>query len=114
MVGRDIVIGHYGWRDWLVQRVTAVVMLCYTLFFLVVVSTLDLDYDRWKALWSLPVMRYATLLFVLSVVLHAWVGVRNICMDYVKDTGLRLVLYVVIVLALFVYGAWAVQILWSN
>jgi succinate dehydrogenase / fumarate reductase membrane anchor subunit len=115
MVERDsIVIAHYGWRDWLLQRVTAVVMVVYTLFFLaVIVSVRGLDYDRWQALWQLSVMRFATIFFVLSVLLHAWVGVRNILMDYVKDTGLRLVLYVLVIIALVIYGVWAWQILWG-
>ncbi len=115
MVERDlIVVAHYGWRGWLIQRVTAVVMLVYTLFFLAVIfGVRDFDYDRWHALWQLSVMRFATLFFVLSVLLHAWVGVRNIFMDYVKDSGLRLVLYVLVIIALVVYGVWAWQILWG-
>ena len=115
MVNRELAaIAHYGWRDWLVQRVTAVVMLVYTLFVLaVIVSLPQLDYDHWRSLWELTVMRYATILFVVSVLLHAWVGVRNIFMDYVKDTGLRLVLYVLVILTLIAYGVWAWQILWG-
>lgn len=108
------VVAHYGWRDWLIQRVSAVIMLFYTLFFLaVLVAMRDLDYDRWRALWALSVMRIATIFFVLSVLLHAWVGVRNIFMDYVKDTGLRLVLYVLVILTLVGYAVWAWQILWG-
>ena len=111
---KTIEVAHYGWRDWLVQRVTAVVMLIYTLFFLtVLVAVPQLDYDHWRALWRVPIMRYATLLFVLSALLHAWIGVRNIFMDYVKDTGVRLVLYVLAVLALVIYAVWAWQILWG-
>ena len=115
MVGRELtVVAHYGWRDWLLQRVTAVVMLVYTLFLLAVLVSLPrIDYDHWRSLWDLSVMRYATIFFVLSVLLHAWVGVRNIFMDYVKDAGLRLVLYVLVILALVAYGVWAWQILWG-
>jgi succinate dehydrogenase / fumarate reductase membrane anchor subunit len=58
-------------------------------------------------------MRYATLLFVVSLLYHAWVGVRNIFMDYIKPVGLRLTLHVLVILALAWYGAWAVQILWG-
>ncbi len=55
----------------------------------------------------------ATLLFALSLYLHAWVGVRNIVMDYIKSSGLRLALYVIVIAALIVYAGWSVQILWS-
>ena len=114
VVGREVIGAHYGWRDWLLQRVTAVVMLVYTLFFIGLVMRLPArDYDHWKALWDMASMRYATVLFALSVLLHAWVGVRNIFMDYVKGAGLRLVLYVLVILALIAYGVWVVQILWG-
>jgi len=71
------------------------------------------DYAGWKALWSHGFVRFAALLAVISLLLHAWIGVRDIFMDYVKPTGLRLALQVLVILALVLYGAWSVQILWS-
>ena len=115
MVRREVIGAHYGLRDWLAQRVTAVVMAIYTLVLLVALLGLPrLDYPHWKALWELPLMRFATVLFALSLLLHAWVGVRNIFMDYIKPLALRLSLYVVVILALVWYGAWVVQILWGR
>lgn len=112
---REVIGAHYGWRGWLGQRVTAVIMLFYTLFLLVALINLPgHDYQHWRSLWSIGLMRYATLLFVLAALLHAWVGVRNIFMDYIKDTGVRLILYVLVILALIAYGVWAVQILWGR
>jgi succinate dehydrogenase / fumarate reductase, membrane anchor subunit len=114
MVKREVVGAHYGLRDWLAQRITAVIITLYTLFFFSAVLSLPkFDYWHWKALWMVPVMRYATVLFVVAVGLHAWVGVRNILMDYVKSLSLRLTLYVLVILALISYAAWAVNILWS-
>ena len=115
MVKREVVGAHYGLRDWLAQRVTAVVMAVYTLLLLVVLTSQpQLDYEHWKALWALPVMRYSTVLCLFSLLVHVWVGMRNIFMDYIKPTGLRLTLYVGVILALVWYGAWSVQILWST
>jgi succinate dehydrogenase / fumarate reductase membrane anchor subunit len=114
VVGREVIGAHYGWRDWLMQRVTAVVMLVYTLFFLFTLAKLpSRDYAHWRALWDMPAMRYGTVFFVLALLLHAWVGVRNIFMDYIKGTGLRLMLYVLVILSLIAYGVWAIQILWG-
>lgn len=114
MVNREVSGAHYGLRDWLAQRATAVVMLVYTLLLLMALVMLPkFDYWHWKALWSLPLMQYSTLLFMAALLLHAWIGVRNIFMDYIKDAGLRLVLYVLVILALIAYGAWSVQILWG-
>ena len=114
MVKREAVGAHYGLRDWLAQRVTAVVMGVYTLMMLAVLASMpELDYWGWKALWELPVMRYATVLFLLSLYIHAWIGVRNIFMDYIKDAGLRLALYVAVIGALVWYSMWSVRIIWG-
>ena len=58
-------------------------------------------------------MKLATFLFLVSVVLHAWVGMRDILMDYVKPTGWRLAAEVVVAVALVAYTGWSLQILWS-
>ena len=114
MVEREVIGAHYGWRGWLLQRISAAVMLMFTLFFLSVLFSLpSMDYTHWRALWQLPLMRYGKLLFVIAVLLHSWVGVRNIFMDYVKDTGVRLILYVLVILTLVAYGLWTLQVLWS-
>ena len=114
MPKRVVVGAHYGWRDWLVQRVSAVVMALYTVLVLfLLVRNGGLDYAAWKATFASELFRLASFVFMLSLLWHAWVGVRNIFMDYVKDTGLRLVLYVLVILTLVAYAAWAWQILWT-
>lgn len=114
MVKREVIGAHYGVRGFLVQRVSAVVMAAYSLFALVMIVRLpQFDYAGWKALWAMASMRYATFAFVVAVLIHAWVGLRNVFMDYVHPTGLRLTLYIVAIVALVIYGAWAIQILWG-
>jgi succinate dehydrogenase membrane anchor subunit len=114
MVKRVVVGAHYGLRDWLMQRVTAVVLVVFTLvLFIAVALQPTVDYARWQSLWSHGFVRFAALLAVISLLLHAWIGVRDIFMDYVKPTGPRLALQVLVILALVLYGAWSVQILWS-
>ncbi|TMG93021.1 MAG: succinate dehydrogenase, hydrophobic membrane anchor protein [Betaproteobacteria bacterium] len=112
MVNRIIVGAHYGLKDWLAQRVTALVMIAYTVIFLVALGRGTVSYASWKALFAQEWMRFATFLFVASVLIHAWVGVRNIWMDYIKHTGLRLALQVATVLWLAGCAGWAMQILW--
>lgn len=105
---------HYGLRDWLAQRFSAVIMLVYTLFMVGYSATQQaLNYDTWHALFSHAWMRYFTLLFALSLYLHAWVGVRDILMDYVHATWIRLPLQVAAIVALLLYTMWIVTILWS-
>lgn len=115
MVKREVIGAHHGLRDWLAQRITAVIMAVYTVLILSAVAGLpQVDYWKWKVLWQTPLVRYATVLFMASLLLHAWIGVRNIFMDYVKDPALRLTLYVLVILALLGYAVWSVQILWGN
>jgi succinate dehydrogenase / fumarate reductase membrane anchor subunit len=115
MVTRVIVGAHYGLRGWLVQRISAIVMALYTLVFVVAIAAAKPgDHAGWKALFSHGWMRFATLLFFVGLFLHAWVGMRDILMDYVKATGLRLALQVVVIAMLVGAAGWAVEILWRT
>ena len=111
-MNRTVVGAHYGFRDWLVQRVTAVVMALYTLFMFLALPLGAGSYESWRRLMANGFIRFATFLFIVSLCYHAWIGVRNIWMDYVKNTGLRLLLQVATVLWLVGCGGWAVQVLW--
>src|SRR5512143_1203074 len=114
MVKREVTGAPYGVRDWLAQRVTAVVMAVSTFLFLAALAGMpSFAYPQWKALWGGSLIRVATMLFFLSLFVHAWVGMRNIFMDYVKPTGLRLMLHAVVILTLVGYAVWSVRILWS-
>lgn len=113
MVNRIVVGAHYGLRGWLVQRISAVVMGVYSVVFVAaMLAVRPAGYTAWKGLMSQGWMRVATLLFFVSLALHAWVGMRDILMDYIKPTGLRLALEVGVILTLAAYAAWTVQILW--
>jgi succinate dehydrogenase / fumarate reductase membrane anchor subunit len=115
VVNRVVVGAHYGLRGWLVQRVSAVVMVLYTAVFAVALAAArPADHAAWKALFAHGWMRFATLLFFVSLLLHAWVGMRDILMDYVKPTGLRLALEVLVILVLVGCAGWAAQILWRT
>jgi succinate dehydrogenase / fumarate reductase, membrane anchor subunit len=115
VVNRIVVGAHYGLSGWLVQRVSAVVMALYTLVFVVALAAAKpSDYSGWKALFSQGWMRFATLLFFVSLLLHAWVGMRDILMDYIKPTGWRLALEIVVALVLIGAAGWAVEILWRT
>ena len=114
MVSRIVVGAHYGLRGWLAQRVSAVVMALYSMLILGVLAFAPpRHYGDWKALFAQQWMKLATFLFLASVFLHAWVGMRDILMDYVKPTGWRLTAEAAVIVALVVYAGWALQILWG-
>jgi succinate dehydrogenase / fumarate reductase membrane anchor subunit len=100
-------------RDWLAQRLTAVVMVAYSLVLAVVLLHGEpMTYAVWRELFAQGWMRVTTLIFVVSLVWHAWVGTRDILMDYIKPDGLRLTLQVLTVLLLAGYLGWAIQVMW--
>jgi succinate dehydrogenase / fumarate reductase membrane anchor subunit len=114
MVNRVVTGAHYGLRDWLVQRITAAVMAVYTLFFAgYLLLQSPVDYDIWSALFSNNAVRSFTFLFLLCVFYHAWIGMRDIVMDYVQPAGVRLAIHVAVILVLILYTIWSVQILWG-
>jgi succinate dehydrogenase / fumarate reductase membrane anchor subunit len=116
VVSKIVVGAHYGLKDWLAQRITAVVMAFGTLIFAaVLLGGGPITYESWKALFTrglMGLMPFLVLLFVVSVLIHAWIGVRDILMDYVKPTGLRLAFQIATILWLVGCAGWAVRILW--
>ncbi len=114
MVNRVVVGAHYGLRDWLIQRISALVMVAYVcalmLFFY---WSAPLTYDSWKTVLSHPFVKIFTLLSIIALLLHAWVGVRDIFMDYVHPYPVRLMLQVIVILLLMMYALWAATLLWG-
>lgn len=105
---------HIGTGTWLLQRATAVV-LAVALPGLVVYFLLAFPFDfaKWQALFSLPGMRVLMLCAGAALALHAWVGMRDIFMDYVHSTGLRLALYLAVIVTLAGSIIWLAAVLWG-
>lgn len=99
-----------GSRDWVVQRISAVVLAAYSLVMLGWFLTHQATFELWQGfMLSLP-MRLFTLLMILALVGHAWVGMWTVLTDYVKSNGLRFVLQSAMILAVLVYLFWGVMI----
>lgn len=111
---KHLVGAHYGLADWLAQRLTAVVMILYTVLVLgIVLWNGGLNHAAWRALFASQLFRIATFLFMVSLAYHAWVGMRNIAMDYVKPVVIRLLLQTAILAALIGYLGWTIGVLWG-
>ncbi|MBN8509696.1 MAG: succinate dehydrogenase, hydrophobic membrane anchor protein [Burkholderiales bacterium] len=110
---RLVVGAHYGSRDWLVQRVTAALMALFTLALVVqLLLPGELGYDRWAGIFASQWMKVLSFVVIVSLAWHAWVGMRDIWMDYVKPVGVRLLLQVFTIVWLVGCAGWAVQVLW--
>jgi succinate dehydrogenase / fumarate reductase membrane anchor subunit len=113
VTSRIVTGAHYGLRDWLAQRITALIMAVYSVIAVfVLLTSRHITYGVWRDLFAQGWMRVATLLFMASLAWHAWVGVRDILMDYIKPAGLRLSLEVLVLLTIAAYVGWTIQILW--
>ena len=111
---RRIVVGaHYGLRDWLSQRITAVLMALFTLAVIVqVLLPGEMGYDKWAGIFSRQWMKVLTFVVIVSLLAHVWVGMRDVWMDYVKPVGVRLALQVFTIAWLVGCAGWAIQVLW--
>jgi succinate dehydrogenase / fumarate reductase membrane anchor subunit len=112
---KRIVVGaHYGLRDWLAQRVTAVLMALFTLLVLaqVVFSRGPVGYEQWAGIFAAQWMKVLTFSVIIALLYHVWVGMRDIWMDYIKPVGLRLTLHVFTMVWLLGCAGWGIQVLW--
>ena len=110
---RLVVGAHYGFRDWLAQRITAIIMGLYTVILLVsfLISS-DSSYVGWAGLFAQQWFKIATFVTLLALFYHAWVGMRDIWMDYVKSVMVRLLLQSATIVWLIGCAGYAAQILW--
>lgn len=113
--------GRSGVSDWLIQRASALILLAYTLFitgFLLLQP--KLTFQDWQALFAHDAVKLFSLLALLSLCAHAWIGLWSVTTDYLttrlmgaKATALRLLVQFVCAIVTFIYFVWGVQILWG-
>ena len=105
---------HTGTGSWLLQRATAVALaLALPALALYFLAAMPDDFAGWQALFAPLWLRLLMLLAAVALALHAWVGMRDIFMDYVHSIGLRLGLYLLVISILAGSVAWLVATLWS-
>lgn len=102
-----------GLRDWVVQRVSAVILAAYFIFLMVfIVIHPQMQFAVWQNLFANPFMRIFSFLALLSLVTHSWVGIWTVLTDYISCAYVRLFLEIIMVLALICYLVWGIAILW--
>ncbi|WP_018873322.1 succinate dehydrogenase, hydrophobic membrane anchor protein [Thioalkalivibrio sp. ALJ16] len=101
-----------GQRAWLLQRLTAVYIGLWLILALgYFIFAPPVDHATWQATVGHPLVGLLTALFVLALLLHAWIGLRDVVMDYVHPPGTRLAVLSVSAGALILLGLWALFIL---
>ena len=113
--------GRSGLYDWLIQRVSAVVMAAYTIFIVgFLVCTPEVSFELWSSLYSHMWMRIFSLLTLISVAAHAWIGLWSVLSDYLTDRligakamPLRLLAQMLMGLVTVTYVVWGIEIFWG-
>ena len=110
-----------GSRDWYLQRVSAVVLAVYTVvIFGWILFHSGFSFEQWSGFMMTLPMKILSLLSILSLVVHAWIGMWQVFTDYVTTrqmgpsaSGLRIVLTSAVIIAVLAYAIWAIQIFWA-
>jgi succinate dehydrogenase / fumarate reductase membrane anchor subunit len=101
-----------GLRAWLLQRFTAVYMAVYSLFLLAHFATdAPLSYESWRAWVTRAEVSVATFVFFTALLLHAWIGIRDVVLDYVQPTAVRVPVLAITGFGLLAMEAWVARIL---
>lgn len=105
---------HAGLHPWMLQRLSALYLATYSIYLLLhFACQAPADFQAWHLWVATPAVSISAALFFLALLLHVWVGLRDILMDYVHTLALRLSLTAVLLLGLVACGLWALRILWQ-
>ncbi len=107
----------YGINAWLQQRITAIIMLFGAVVFfgilLLAGHMVNAELATWQGFFHLIIVKIVAQLVVVAVLIHAWVGMRDIVMDYIKSYGVRILFYTFIVVWLAGSLIYSAYVLWS-
>ena len=114
MVTQITSFGRSGLYDWMMQRISALVLSVYSIFIIgYLLLNPDLTYEQWSGLFETTSMRIFSLLALLSVGIHSWIGLWSVSTDYIKATGVRFFFQSLCGLVMSIYVVWGIQVLWG-
>ena len=111
MVANAATLGRSGVHDYIIIRVAGFYLALYAMFLLGVFLTNDVNYLSWKSLFSNLGMQVFTILTLLSLLAHVWIGLWQVLTDYIKPVGLRFMLQLILNVIAFSYVIAGVVIL---
>ncbi len=101
-----------GLRPWVIQRVSAVYIVFFILYVAYSLLTSDaFTYEAWKGWLYHPFNTTVVGIFVIALLFHAWIGMRDVVLDYVHNIMLRIFILALLVGVLIGSGLWVFRIL---
>ena len=102
----------HGLRPWLIQRISALYIALFVFYAVLSLAAADeIGYQQWFDWLFKPVNIIAVGLFVIALLLHAWIGMRDIILDYIHNTLLRMLAFTLVIVVLIACGLWSAKIL---
>ncbi len=105
--------GRNGVHDFLLIRATAIIMTLYTIYLVCFCAFADIDYASWTAFFGGTFTKVFTMLALVCVLIHAWIGLWQVLTDYVKCAKLRALLQLGVIAVLFGYFFSGLFTLWG-
>ena len=102
----------HGLRPWLIQRVSAVYLALFIVYAVFALAGAgEPGFQRWQEWLFHPFNTIAVGLFVIALLLHAWIGMRDIILDYLHNTLVRMIALTAVIVVLISSGLWCAKIL---
>jgi len=109
----SILSGNNGIKSWFLQRITAIILLSYVVYIFYNCGITNLNFEKWNFIFSNYYTKVFSLITILSILIHAWIGLWTVTTDYIKCIYIRISMQLFIILLLLIYLAWSIKILWS-
>ncbi|MCF6194447.1 MAG: succinate dehydrogenase, hydrophobic membrane anchor protein [Kangiellaceae bacterium] len=107
-------LGRSGLHDWMIQRVSAVVLAVYVIYLSVFIfSNSNLQFSVWQGLFAQTGFKIFSFIAIASLCFHAWIGLWIISTDYLNSLAIRMIFQVTVILSCVAFLLWGAQILWS-
>jgi len=101
-----------GLRPWVIQRVSAVYIVLFIIYAVFSLFTADtIAYKAWNDWLYNPFNTTVVGIFVIAVLFHAWIGMRDVVLDYVHNIMFRIFILAMLVGVLIGSGLWVFRIL---
>lgn len=102
-----------GFSAWLIQRLSAVYMAVFIVIATIWAATTEITFELWQQGFQNSWVQLGVLLFAISLLMHAWIGLRDVIVDYIHPLGLRLLALTLVGLFLLANGFWLLSVLWG-
>lgn len=105
--------GFSGMNSWLIQRLSGIYVGFFALIIIgIFITTPPNSYEEWVSIFISPTLQIGFSIFVFALLFHAWVGLRDIILDYIHPLGIKMMVFSVVLICLFGSGLWALRALY--